>query len=62
MQGGAFWCAGETEVRVPSFRAREEEEVGYAEGTAHGGVVAELVGSPFLDFISMSKRYSDMHT
>ena len=38
----------ESEVRITGFGPGEEKEVGYAERTAHGCVVAELVRAPFL--------------
>ena len=52
VQGRTFGRARHAEVCVTSFGAREEEEVGYAERTAHGSVVAEFVASAFLHPVS----------
>ena len=40
--------ACESHVCILGFRAGEEEEMGYTERAAHGGVVFEFVGASFL--------------
>ena len=61
VQGRAFRRARHAEVCVASFGAREEEEVGYAEGTTHGGVVAEFVASAFLHSISAAHKHTKLN-
>lgn len=52
VEGWAAGSDGEAEVGVAGGGAREEEEVGYAQWAGHGGVVAEPVGSSFLQNVS----------
>jgi len=44
VDGGASWTTRNTQIGVVGVGAREEEELGYAEGAGHRHVILQTVG------------------
>ena len=61
VQGRAARGDGQAQVGVAGGGAREQQQVRYAEGAGHGGVVAEPVGASFLEIVSREALILGFH-